>query len=371
MADISTQQRPSPNRRRRGKNQVQHSVQKAYASENDVAGFESSHYGVAPQTPSKTNYTSPGPKPNQATNTKQRMKIKTARQKNAGTTTSPEPDHPSHTTPHRPASLKPAFAGATFHASPAPSALPIPSFLAKPPRDSPAATEEEPASVQQQPSPPTTDNELPTPHRPSPAAKVSESPLDFMFRAHRQEKERERHGQSPNVFNTATPPSFSSPLVPKTSSQPPTRSTPTNRASHGIDYDELNGTSGQPVGPAFSTPYQDRIRAARSGQNRSAPIQHQPLSSNEPIEDPTEALKKFLFSGHMTSPTNPSPLGGTPPAPAHSHAGFSPRPVPANNSPRAGHQTHTIQAMENDLRRILKLDNAVDSPSTERRLFTQ
>jgi hypothetical protein len=117
------------------------------------------------------------------------------------------------------------------------------------------------------------------------------------------------------------------------------------------------------MGPAFSTPYHERIKAARG--NPSAPIpEHSPHSQAAPTEDPTEALKKFLFSGNILTQSG-SPSSSVPSAP---HA--------AINSSQSGstatqpvNRTNNIQAMENDLRRILKLDMASDKPSVERRLF--
>ncbi|KAF2008834.1 hypothetical protein BU24DRAFT_359538 [Aaosphaeria arxii CBS 175.79] len=99
-----------------------------------------------------------------------------------------------------PAKDAPAYAGPTFHASPAPSALPIPKFLSKsvpaksrgapptPPDDSPAST-----------SPPS-----PFPPSPSRAPvavppRHENSPLDMLFKADRAEKAKNAtHSPGPN-----------------------------------------------------------------------------------------------------------------------------------------------------------------------------
>jgi len=91
-----------------------------------------------------------------------------------------------------------AYAGPTFHASPAASALPIPKFLSKSvPPDTPqsslqARLEQEKESSDKSSSPPREETVLeePAPTNPSLTnpSRTSESPLDFFFKAHREEK---------------------------------------------------------------------------------------------------------------------------------------------------------------------------------------
>lgn len=207
-----------------------------------------------------------------------------------------------------------AYAGSTFHASPAPSALPIPSFYSKSVPDSPAF--KGPKSLKGVALPTATS----TPPRMTPPADQNreESPLDFFFRADREEKARAQGLSSSKVHaavNGPFPPPLESPLSGQT---PPTRShqrpkAASNRTSAGgIFAMELDGdrTPGMPLGPAFSTPYSERINAARSAKQSSGfleGISREPQSSS----DSSEALKAYLFSNHSASlathPTSPQP----------------------------------------------------------------
>jgi hypothetical protein len=148
-----------------------------------------------------------------------------------------------------------------------------------------------------------------------------------------------------------------------------------------IGSEELDGERGLLMGPAFSTPYQDRIRAARASQPR--PNQAQPQSPQQPrdtesLEDKTEALKKFLFSGgfsnapqpgatampanNFSPPQRPNPMVDSyPPA---SYQG-----MPAAQQNRSPERPNDIQAMENDLRRILKLNPGTQSGPNGGSLF--
>lgn len=404
MTDVSTQQpQPTPGRRRQGRQQSRNSVQKAYMSENDAGVVDASHHAAAtPTTPNRNGYASP-PTNNNTTNNnnrsasaKQRAKNKSAHKQKNGASTSPEPDnnqqhhyHKQQATPQRASSagLKGpslAFAGATFHASPAPSALPMPSFFSRT-SSSPSAPRDA-VPIAQQPSPPATDTEVPSPYRPSPAANVKESPLDFMFRAHREERERQRSDAGPADHSASTPPAFSPfAAIAKATASPQGRPGPARRTSHGISTEELDGTSGQPTGPAFSTPYQDRIKAAKAAPNHASPAQkpqtqppqyqyqsqyQQPSTSQG--DDPTEALKKYLFGGSHRPASNSTPEAAIPrPAPFGAN-GQSPARMEYKTDGYHGHNNNNnIQAMENDLRRILKIDQGMDSSPVERRLFSK
>ncbi|KAF1957248.1 hypothetical protein CC80DRAFT_592551 [Byssothecium circinans] len=127
---------------------------------------------------------------------------------------------PAHTT-STPAKAQAAYAGPTFHASPAPSALPIPKFLSK---SVPAKTRVGP------PTPPPdeegSDSASPTPS-PSRApvlasSRHQDSPLDMLFKADREERAR----------NSPALPLLSSP------SQPPGNCRP-HHAKHE-SYGSLN-----------------------------------------------------------------------------------------------------------------------------------
>ena len=366
MSETTAQPKPTPGRRRQGRNNGRTAAQKAYASEGDIG----------PHTPEKHKTASP------VTNGKQRSKNNKSAKAKQATSTSPEPDRPAqHTTPQHPSSAKVpntmAFAGATFHASPAPSALPMPSFLSKVTSASGAVSDDQ--GVIQQPSPPTTDADAATPQRPSARATSTESPLDFMFRAHRQEKEKQRGDSTDHPCYSATPPSNSPfgaggfPQAPASSQSRP--GFKRHISGGGIDSHELDGHFGQPTGPAFATPYQDRIKAARSSQGRPLPgqeniQQHQlPPSSSE---DPTEALKKFLFGGNKQSPSaSTASINAYPPGNAISEMPTSPAAARSHDARFDAHQGNKIQAMENDLRRILNIEASPAVHNTERRFFTQ
>lgn len=147
-----------------------------------------------------------------------------------------------------------------------------------------------------------------------------ESPLDIFFRADREEKARARSANSSQTATTASGP-FHPPSESARTSQTPPASTNQSRLRHaskmsssGIFAMELDASPspGTPYGPAFSTPYSERINAARSPQA-------QPTSSDPSIKagQPTpssEALKAYLFAGpQQSSPASSSanPFGGS------------------------------------------------------------
>lgn len=203
-----------------------------------------------------------------------------------------------------------AYAGPTFHASPAPSALPIPSFYSKSVPDSPGIkglqTQKDGASSSgvDSPTPPPAKIATTQPQR-------EESPLDFFFKADREEKARARsassfHG-SPSESGPFPPPS-DSPLDkydnPPTGSQSRTRGTHFSGGSTSALFAmELDGTNspGKPYGPAFSTPYNERINAALSSAT-SLQSPSQKSQGQQQSTDRSEALKAYLFSTQTRSP---------------------------------------------------------------------
>ncbi|EWZ38341.1 uncharacterized protein FOBCDRAFT_224380 [Fusarium oxysporum Fo47] len=389
MSETPSQPTTTPARRRNGRGNGRPAAQKAYASENDVASIDPARYDRAPRTPQKGAGTDSPHAQLSHTNSKQRPRNANNNNNNNNKHRgkngphSPESARPGrHTPPHQSSSMKSvsAFAGATFHASPAPSALPLPSFVSRSVTESPSVSKTS-RDILQEPSPPT-DTEAPTPLRQS-ASGVQESPLDFMFRAHRQEKERQR-SESTSSFRPSglvtESPSAQSPFgpgsIPKPATLPQTARTQTRFQSGGIDSVELDGTPGRPMGPAFSTPYQERIKAARSNPARSpADLSATQPKPNAVPEDPTEALKKFLFIGNGTNASQSAPTGFAPapapvpaPAPPAQHYNYA-RSGPSVPAPCDG-RSNNLQAMENDLRRILKLDLSTGSPGADQRLFS-
>ncbi|TQV92346.1 proteophosphoglycan 5 [Cordyceps javanica] len=349
MSDAAPQPKTTPGRHRQRRN-GKSAAQKAYASENDVGSFESSHHQRTPHTPNKAFSGSPvltSHSSAQATS-KQRNKNRGSKGKGAYVPIDVQPEKGTPT--GRRASMKSnipaaAFAGATFHASPAPSALPIPSFLTKSSSESPASHAYHLDDSRY--SPPTTDYETPVPYSTS-APRANESPLDFMFRAHRQEKERQlgsprNDGQgSPAIYSSITQRS------PQTNA-PQTAPASIRYNTGSIDRAELDGTPSQEIGPAFSTPYHERIRAAHASRGGAPPLPSQgsAVTNSQSTDDATAALKKFLFGGGQQAAK--SPLSSAPSVQA---------PVQPSQSASANHgRGNNIQAMENDLRRILKLDS--------------
>ncbi|KAF1839095.1 hypothetical protein BDW02DRAFT_644194 [Decorospora gaudefroyi] len=109
------------------------------------------------------------------------------------------PINPSAT----PAKIQAAYAGPTFHASPAPSALPIPKFLS---RSVPAKA---PAGPPTPPPDDSSDSASPSPCSVSPSrapvaipSRNVNSPLDMLFKADKAERAKNIHGSPVNVFNS-------------------------------------------------------------------------------------------------------------------------------------------------------------------------
>ncbi len=208
-----------------------------------------------------------------------------------------------------------AYAGPTFHASPAPSALPIPSFYSKSVPDSPGFKE-----LQAQKAGSTSSNDSPTPSAVQAVAaqpRREESPLDFFFKADREEKARARSASSFHMSGSESGP-FSPPSESDSHITAATGNQGTNRGTHfaggstsALFAMELDGTDspGKPYGPAFSTPYNERIRAARSSVT-SPQSSSQAAQEQQKSQDRSEALKAYLFSAKpVPSPSSTRPDG--------------------------------------------------------------
>lgn len=311
-------QSPHPKNSGRRRNVRNATPQKTYASENDAANY---HHVLSdsPYTPHKvaaTNGAVVNPHVQSATQKKPRNR-NTSSKKN-------KQDRPS---PTQPQAVPLAFAGASFHASPAPNSLPLPSFLARTTSapDSPSLKKPPGPGPAQELSPPTTDSEedsSPSPPMP-PVSRNEESPLELFFKADRAEKARVRRASSANAAGfLAGPfsPPHDSPREPSTFPKlhgiaPPRRPTVQRIPSLGIPSSELDGTPGRPVGQAFSTPYSERIKAARF---KNVPAQATPSASNNDTSDRSEALKRFLGVGITPSPARTP--NGHPQSPTHQDA---------------------------------------------------
>lgn len=188
--------------------------------------------------------------------------------------------------------LKQAYAGPTFHSSPAASSLPMPSFYSKSlPTVTASPALAPPNQLDGQGQAESDTEPLKPAHSEEMASKGREpSPLDFMFEAARKARESPR-AQSPDYRLDHLSP-FDD--IPRRMAR-----TPGENSSESVFPFELDGNGGKamPIGPAFATPYKDRMEALRSpqGQSMTSPSN---LDEKERKEK-SEALKRLLAS---TSP---------------------------------------------------------------------
>ncbi|KAK4179763.1 hypothetical protein QBC36DRAFT_60929 [Triangularia setosa] len=386
--------------RRRSKRPGNSPALKTYASENDVPSDACLPVDLSiPLTPQKFVSTSPAPvssqaQPNQSGKPKGRTANNKPRPK-SGPSTSPVParqgrNPPPESVPPKVTGLPAAYAGATFHASPAPASLPIPSFLAAKALDSPGIKDT--GRVSLEPSPPATDTEAATPRQRIMSAEITreESPLDFFFKAHRAEKESAARRAS--TANISIPPSgmYSPPAPPQSPLAPRTvpngidarrhqRPAYQRNGSSGISTSELDGNPGAPMGPAFSTPYNDRLRAAgrineKHANSPQSAVQQQQQQPYRPPQqsspaDATERLKQFLAIGSQPpikldfTKASSQPKNQVPSRPItleYTRSGPAPDvprqyPVTGYARPEYSRPADILDA-EDQLRRVLKID---------------
>lgn len=191
------------------------------------------------------------------------------------------------------------YAGPTFHASPAPSALPMPSFFSKSVPDA-ERIESEP------------DGDLPelcpsdtTPSKPRSAVKTEEkiaeeSPLDFLFKAAREARD---------VNGTGSLRTRSEKLSPPLPEKKPYGYDQFEGTPGGVFPLELEGSdasTSSSIGPSFATPYKDRMNALRSASSPCRPSTHQELEEDQ-RKAKTEALKTLLLNPRPQRPASASP----------------------------------------------------------------
>lgn len=201
--------------------------------------------------------------------------------------------------------MKAAYAGPTFHSSPAPSALPMPSFLSKSVPDAgqsslrPSHDESEElpdSSSASSISGPATDTE----EKPrSDALGREPSPLDFLFDAARHAR-RTPHAKSPSALSTVATPGDESP---SRRLQSPKTSTNGNVFPFEVDgpSEQTNGS----IGPSFATPYQERMNAAKA--SRSEPKFGSSALDEHERKAKTEALKNLLLKSQSPRSASASP----------------------------------------------------------------
>lgn len=242
---------------------------------------------------------------------------------------------------------RPEYAGPTFHASPAPSALPIPKFFSKSvptsssQKDPQSQLESESDTSYKSQSPPSSDLAS---ARPEPPPR-QESPLDIFFKADREEKAK-RLGSNgfftpstkptPMIFSSEPPrPSMS--VVPGRDQRHHSRHSSTH-SGKGIFIMELDGsgTEADLSGP-FSNPYSSsRLPSSRSA---TAPSSLPCTSTTSQDKEATaQALKDMLFSMQPEDSqcTTPPPAARTPSNHASGDQSPSPsyRPASAQHSAR-------------------------------------
>jgi hypothetical protein len=282
------------------------------------------------------------------------------------------PNHPAVTSP-LPKSTTPAYAGPTFHASPAPSALPIPSFFSKSAPDSKLAAPVETDSDDAEPGPDATPSK-PRNKNSVMAAEQKPSPLDFLFQAAVQARDT-KSTSSPELNRLQSPQT-----EPRAS-----RANPDGMFAFEMgnsDCPRNSGNSG--IGPSFAPSYQDRMNALRPPSASQSPAtaeeQHRMrteelkhLLLNPPAQKPPSLVQSSSdYAGTFEPRPSNVPPYATPvrtssgPQLTLSHGSFSPHPqqqppqqqqhqASQNTSRHPHHYPHYPQHSHSPLRREVEL----------------
>ena len=253
-------------------------------------------------------------------NSAPRKKSQGSKKQNHGSQSSRHPPHArtasqtSVLSPDRKTTpLKQAYAGPTFHSSPAASSLPMPSFYSK---SHPAVTASPASSSTVQldgEGQANADTETLTPFRSEkPVPGVREpSPLDFMFEAARKARESPK-AQSPDIRAGHRSPFDDTPRNPPR--------TPGDTNSESVFPFELDGNGGQSmqIGPSFTTPYKERMEALKSPKSQST---NSPKTLDEKErKEKSEALKRLLIKASpLRSPNKPDMNSYFPDHPSEIH----------------------------------------------------
>lgn len=190
----------------------------------------------------------------------------------------------------------PHYAGPTFHASPAPSALPMPSFFSKsmPESDLAPTLESENEGFEGDPEIETTPSKPKS--RPQHTAQEEQpTPLDFLFKAAVQARNAQAQ-RSPEAESAIRSPQTDSKALPRNP----------NNVAGGMFPLEMEGSEspGFQIGPSFAASYRDRMGALRSASSPSQP--HAELNEGE-RKAKTEALKSLLLNPRPQRPSSSSP----------------------------------------------------------------
>lgn len=359
------QTKQTPARRRQ--NRKPPTGRKNYASEGDVLSsmpFPADY----PATPLKSKNASPAPG-SQATHPRS-AKHSNKSTRPAHVSTSPGPARPGRRTPPHSANNKSgsaAFAGANFHASPAPASLPMPSFF---------RVRSESATVNgrtKEPSPPASDCDSPSPSQPATVPQVRRD-IDALFDADRAERERACRTSSANTAAAGGP--FS----------PPSEGRPGRNANYSFDPIPLklplrpaqggnSGSNGTAVsGPRpepFALPIHGNVRAAGPSENkipqhvqRQGQATPQHLATPPRLDERSEAVKRLL--GISTGTPAASPVSSSTQRQTN-YPGVQPFTAASQSSPQLSNGASGVQngssvgpedwkfRGENALRQALKL----------------
>lgn len=223
----------------------------------------------------------------------------------------------------------PHYAGPTFHASPAPSALPMPSFFSKsmPESDLAPTAESENEGLEGEPDLET------TPSKPKGRPQLSSqgeqsTPLDFLFKAAVEARSAQAQ-RSPETKPTVRSPQTDSKALPQRN--------PNGFAGGMFPMEMENvGSPNFQIGPSFATSYKDRMDALRSASSPSQSPQLLAEADEGERKAKTEALKSLLLNPRPQRPSSASPLAYTQ---ANS---VKERPNPGPNVPHFATPSRTI-----------------------------
>ncbi|MCJ1276957.1 hypothetical protein MMC21_004765 [Puttea exsequens] len=233
-----------------------------------------------------------------------------------------------------------AYAGPTFHASPAASSLPIPKFFSKsvPNVDRTSSLK----GMMEQSGPKTTSESEGSPpeenRQPFGSQACEESPLDIFFRADKEARARTDNPSEDSYASNIKAHFDSSNCVPTPPSRHHSRH-PTDSSTSGIFPFELDGTRSESAYRPASTEFRSASRESRSGGtntdqnfNRISPNMPEADQREEYRKAQTAALKQLLYSPRAQVSQNNS-ANSRPPS-----SGLR-KEVPLPNSPeRAGAQ---------------------------------
>lgn len=239
----------------------------------------------------------------------------------------------------------PHYAGPTFHASPAPSALPVPSFVSKsvPESDSPLQTRvvDDLLDTEAGHSTPTKAKTVPLLQEDEHAS----SPLDFLFRAAREA--RLANGANDKNNRPGLHTSYSQSNFQRMEGNQETETV--SGAVFPLELDVSESRTRTPdkkmmaIGPSFAPSYKERMDALRSVSLPSSPGDIAALNDEE-RKAKAEALKNILMNPSQPRLASPS-LG-----PRSGSNLFSPRSkdVPANNRYVSNPATGSTASLPNE-----------------------